>query len=135
MQTVHQAADFYSAAERRIGLLTLVLGLAAAAVVAVVLSLSAGVGVAVGALLAWVNYIWLKQATHALTRVATAQAAASKPKVSPWVYVRFFGRYALIGVVLYVMVTQFAIPVASLLGGLLALGGAAMTEGIYENLR
>ena len=132
MGTTSLKADFYARAEQRIGWLTLGLGLAAALVTGVLVSGAAAAGVTIGALLAWVSYRWLREAAHALTRLSAAQAQAEKPRVSPWLYVRFFARYALIGLVLYVMVARFAVPMASLLGGMLALGAAAMVEGIYE---
>ncbi len=132
MGTASQKAEFYVRAERRIGWLTLGLGMGGALVIALVISRPAGVGVAVGAVLAWVNYRWLKQAAHAMSRVAAAQVDAKKSGVSMWVYVKFFARYALIALVLYVMVARFVVPIGSLLGGLLALGAAAMLESILE---
>lgn len=119
-------------AERRIAWLTLLVGAAAAASIAVWVSLAAGLGVALGAALAWVNFRWLQQAVDALVRLSTATPGDARPRISAWVYVKFFGRYALIGVALYVIVSRSLVPVASLLGGLLALGAAAMLEAIYE---
>ncbi len=121
-------------AERRIGWLTLALGLAASVGVALLYTPSAGLGVLVGALLAWVNARWLKDSLDALTRLSTAQAGAAKPRVSKWLYVKLFGRYALMGLVIYAMVQYFDVPVVSLLGGLLALGAATMAEFFYEAL-
>jgi hypothetical protein len=125
-------ADRFLRAERRIARLTLWLGLAAAVPVAALVSPRAGAGVAAGAVLAWVNYVWLKAAAHALTDVARGQAEGQRARVPASVYAKFFGRYALIAAIVYVMVTRFAIPVASVLGGLLALGAAVMVEGLYE---
>jgi hypothetical protein len=127
-----QPDDFYVRAERRIGYWTLALGFAAAAVVAIRISARVGVGVAVGALLAWINYRWLKGGIAALVQVSVTQSGAPSPQISSWVYARLFGRYILIGGALYVMVTRFATPVVSILGGLCALGAAAMAEGLYE---
>jgi len=121
------------AAERRIGWLTLALGLATAAAAGVAYGLRAGAGVLVGALLAWVNARWLQQALDALVRVSTAQAGVPKPRISKWLYAKFFARYGLMAIVIYVMVKYFDVPVLSLLGGLLALGAAAMAEFFYES--
>ena len=126
--------DFYATAERRIGRLTLILGLGAAALVVLLVSGRAGVGVGVGAALAWLNYVWLRQAAQALTQLAATPGRVARPRISVWVYIRCFGRYVLIAFVAYVIVTRFGVPVASLLSGLLALGAAAMAEGIYEIL-
>ena len=130
---VSQNLNRYARAERRIGWLTLALGLAAAAITGAVGPSAAGLGVAIGAVLAWLNYRWLHQAAVALSRLAAA-GEGSRPHISTWVYVKFFARYGLIGVVLYVMVTRFAVPVVSMLAGLCALGAAAMAESIYELL-
>ena len=127
-----EASEFYGRAERRIGWLTLVLGLGAAIAVARLVSSSAGAGIAAGTVLAWFNYRWLESFIDALVRVSSAPEETPRPRVSAWAYLKFFGRYVLIGSVLYVMVARFAIPILSILSGLLALGAAAMAEAIYE---
>jgi hypothetical protein len=119
-------------AERNIAWLTVALGGAAAAVTALFRSPREGVGVAAGTVLAWVNFRWLQQAVDALARASAAQAGAPKPRISVWVYVRFFLRYVLIGLAIYVMMTHFKVPVVSILGGLLSLGAAAMAQSVYE---
>lgn len=135
MEMVSQNLNRHARAERRIGWLTLALGLAAAAITgAVGVGPSAsGLGVVIGAVLAWLNYRWLHQAAAELSRLAAA-GEGSRPHISTWVYVKLLARYGLIGVVLYVMVTRFAVPVVSMLAGLCALGAAAMAESIYELL-
>ncbi len=127
-----QNDDVHARPERRIAWLTLLLGGVAAVGVAVSVSRRAGVGVLVGTLLAWVNLRWLQQALDALVHLAAAQAGNPHPRVSIWVYIKFFARYVLIGLVLYVMVSRFGIPLLSLFGGLFALGAATMAESIYE---
>jgi hypothetical protein len=93
----------------------------------------AGAGVAAGAALAWLNGRWLDAATRAVAQAAAAPAAAEKPKISPWVYAKLFLRYALIGLVIYVMFSRFNVPIASVLVGLLALGAAVILDGAYES--
>ena len=121
-------------AERRIVRWTLVLGFLAAVPVALWCSWRAGAGVFIGAVLAWINARWLQQALDALTVLSTAQADAAKPRISGWVYVKMFGRYVLMGVVIYIMISYFAVPAVSLLSGLLALGAATMAEFVYESV-
>ncbi len=118
----------------RLEWLTLALGFGAAAVVCLCVTRAAGAGVAIGTLLAWVNLRWLRQGVDAIARLSTAQANHPRPRISIWVYVKFFARYGLIALVLYVIVQSLTIPVVSVLGGLLALGAAAMVSGIYEVL-
>jgi antibiotic biosynthesis monooxygenase (ABM) superfamily enzyme len=50
------------------------------------------------------------------------------------VYIKFAARYVLMGIVIYIMMTYFAVPVVSLLSGLLALGAATMAEFLYESM-
>jgi hypothetical protein len=129
-----QNLSLAATAERRINRLTLALGFVAAVVVTVWISLRAGFGVLAGAVLAWINARWLQQALDALVLLSKAQAGGSKPRISIWVYVKLFARYALMAAVGYVMVKYLAVPVMSLLAGLLALGAATMAEFFYEIL-
>lgn len=124
----HRAAE----AERRIGRLTVWLGAAAAVVCALTVSWRFGVGVAAGTGLAWLNYRWLQDVLDAFVTVTTAQAGARRPRLSRWLYVKLFGRYALIGLAVYVMFRHLEIPLLSILCGLLSLGASAFVEGIYE---
>lgn len=139
MATANPTESFAVVAERRIGALTVWLGLAAAVIVALTFSTRAGAGVAVGTALAWINYRWLQQALDAMRDVAVAQhppvSSGRKARI-PWrVGAKFIGRYVLIGVALYVIVAFLAVPVLSVFAGLFALGAATMVEGIYEAVR
>lgn len=132
--TADPQADLSARAERSIARWTLLLGLGAA-----IATLAAGrgrlaAGVAAGALLAWLNFRWLEQAADALVRVSTAGPEGPAPRISSWLYVKFFARYALLAVALYVMVARFAVPAWSLIAGLLALGAAAMLVSLYQVL-
>lgn len=87
---------------------------------------------AAGAVLAWLNYRWLEAGLGALIGAATRQAGDRKPRVPVSVYVKFAGRYALIGIIVCVIVLYLRIPLVSVVCGLLALGAAAMVEGLYQ---
>lgn len=130
------ATDAARRAERRIAALTLALGAIGAALAWWLWSPRAGLGVAVGGALAWLNGVWMRQMTEAIARLAVAQAqdqsGTAKPRIPRGVYARFLGRYALMAAVIYAMFTRFEVPVASVLIGLLALGAAAMVQGIVE---
>jgi hypothetical protein len=117
---------------RRIAWLTLLLGFLAALVVWIAKSSRAGLGIAVGTSLAWLNYRWLDQTLAALVTVATAQVGSPQARVPHTVYWKFAGRYALMGLAIYVTVHYFAVPVLSLILGLLALGAAAIVGSLYE---
>lgn len=127
--------DFYVSAERRIEHLTLALGAVASVFAAFRWDARVGLGVAIGALLAWVNFRWLRQGVATLSRRAAAQVDAGKVRVSTRVYVKFFGRYALLGVVIYVILTRSLLPAGAVFGGLFVLVAAAVVEIFYELLR
>jgi len=127
--------NFYRAAERRIEQLTLVLGVAAALVVAVRYGWRAASGLAVGAALAWVNYRWLKQAVVVVARLSAGQAEASKIRIPKRIYAKFFGRFALLLVAAYAILSRSWLPAAAILAGLFTLVAAVLVELIYELLR
>jgi len=118
--------------ERRVGSVTLALGAALAAWAAVRYSPHAALGVALGTLLSWLNLRWLDQAGGALATLAKAKSAAPRPYIPQSTWVKFFARYALMALALYVTVTLSPVPPVSVVGGLLMLGAAAMVVGLYE---
>jgi len=127
-----QVSDPHAPFSRRMQWLTVLLGAAGAVAAALLKSPRFGIGVAVGTLLAWLNYRWLDRGLGALINAAVAQQGSAKPRVPVGVWVRFAGRYLLIGLAVYVTVFYFGVPLLAVLLGLLALGAAAITEGLYE---
>lgn len=123
---------FYRAAERRIEYLTLGLGAAATLVAAVRWGWRAGAGLALGAALAWVNYRWLKQGVAALVKLSAEQAGAEQARVPKRVYLKFFGRFALLIVVVYAILSRSLLPAAAVLAGLFALAAAVLLELLHE---
>jgi small-conductance mechanosensitive channel len=126
---------YYAAAERRIEYVTLGLGAAGAICAAVVWNTHAGAGVATGAILAWLNYRWLKLGVGALARLSKAQEGAEKVYVPRSVYFKFIGRYVLLILAAYVILTRFGVPVASLLAGFGAVVVAVLAEVIAQLFR
>ncbi len=127
--------SFYVAAEKRVEWLTLALGLVGAAFVFARWGWRAGVGVALGAALAWVNFRWLKQGVGALVKLSTAQAGSDHARVTLGVYVKFFGRFALLLVAVYVILSRSLLPAAAVVGGLFAAVAAVITELMWELVR
>jgi hypothetical protein len=125
-------APQYALTERRIGRLTLIVGVAAFAGTSLLYSFRIGSGVLIGALLAWVNFRWLESAMDAVTRASTAQANSPEARVPISGYFGMFARYALIAVVVYVTFSFFRIPVLSMVVGLCALGAAAILATLME---
>jgi hypothetical protein len=117
---------------RRVQWLTIVLGFAAALGFWAIKSHKAGYGIGMGAVLAWINFRWLDQGLSSFVRGSIAQEGLPKPQVPLSTYVKFGGRYALIGIALYAIVSLLAVPALWVIVGLLALGLAVTVEGLYE---
>jgi ATP synthase I chain len=124
--------DRHARFSRRIRWLTIILGMAGALAAGLLKSHRAGYGVAIGTVLAWLNYRWMDQGLSSFVRGSVAQEGLPKPQVPLSTYAKFGGRYALIGIALYGIVTFLAIPALWLVVGLLALGLAVTVEGLYE---
>jgi hypothetical protein len=121
--------------ERRIAWLTLVLGGASAVIVAVLRHPTWAEGLAIGTVLAWLNFRWLKRGLDALVAVATAQEGAAKPRIPFLTWFRLMFRYGLIAFCVYVIFEYLKVPLASMVLGLCALGAATMAASVYEILR
>jgi small-conductance mechanosensitive channel len=121
--------------ERRIAWLTLAFG--AAACVAAVLAGSrvwAG-GLLIGAVLAWMNFRWLRRGLDALVAASAAQAGVEKPRVPLGTYFGAVFRYGLIALVVYVIFKFLQVPLASMVVGMCALAAAAIAASVYELLK
>jgi hypothetical protein len=128
-------AALYALTERRIARLTLVLGVIASIGACFLFTIRVGAGVLIGALLAWVNFRWLKSALDAVARASTAQAEPPKARVPLGSLFGLIGRYFLIAVSVYVIFISFGIPILSMLVGLCALGAATIGASLYEVIR
>jgi hypothetical protein len=126
---------FYSSAERRIEYLTIGIGVAGAVFASISWGIRAGAGVAIGALLSWINFRWMKQGVGTLARLSTAQQESEKPRVPKSVYVKFLGRFALLIVVAYVILRGFRSMGLSLIVGLFAGVMAVLVELIGQLFR
>lgn len=121
---------FYAAAERRIEYLTLGIGAAGALVAAIFWRPSAAAGLAIGALISWINFRWMRRGIGVLTRLSIAQENAVKPRVSTMTYVKLIGRYALLIAAAYVILRGFGSMTVGLLCGLFAAVAAALIEAV-----
>jgi hypothetical protein len=123
-----------AATERRISMLTLLIGLAAALLVAVLRDRLWGVGLAIGAALAWLNFRWLRRGLDVLLRASTAQTGKEQPVVPIGSYFGAVFRYVLIALAVYVIFEYLKVPVLSMVVGLCALGAATIAASVYEIL-
>jgi hypothetical protein len=128
-------APRYVRSESRISFLTLLLGVLAGLPVGYFREWRWGLGIFIGAILAWVNFRWLKQGVDALASAATAQADQAKAKVPILTYFKAMFRYGLIALCVYVIFKYLSVPVLSMIFGLCALGAATIAVGVHEVLR
>lgn len=115
-------------AEGRLVRFVLVLGLLGTVGILFRWGWRAAVGFLIGAALALLNYWWISQAVSAVAR-------AGRARPSKLAYFKFFGRYALIGVVVYVIFSRSLVPILAVIGGLLILVAAVAAEFLYEVAR
>ena len=121
--------------EKWIARLTLLVGVLAAIPVAWFHGVPWGAGILMGAILAWLNFRWLRQGLDALVGAAAAQAGQPKPQVPLSTYFTAAFRYGLIGLAVYVIFKYLNVPVLSMILGLCALGAATIAVSVYEILR
>jgi small-conductance mechanosensitive channel len=130
--TNHAYVDAGLRTERRIAWLTLVFGSAASAAAAVAGKWPWAAGLLIGAVLAWLNFRWLRRGLDALVAASTAQAGAEKPRVPLGAYFAAAFRYGLIALVVYVIFKLLRVPLASMVVGMCALAAAAIAASVYE---
>lgn len=121
--------------ERRIAWLTLFFGFMAAAITVALRHNLWAAGLAIGAILAWLNFRWLKRSLDALVVVATAQKGREKPKVPVTTYLAALFRYGLLGLAVYAIFILLHVPLGSMILGFCALAAAAMVASVWEILR
>jgi hypothetical protein len=126
---------FYTAAERRVEYFTLAIGAAAAVCAAIFWRASAGAGIAVGTLLSWLNFRWIRRSVGVLARLSIAQAGAEKPRVPGLTYMKAAGGYALLIVAAYVILRGFHAMREGFLCGLFAAVAAVVVELVGQLIR
>jgi hypothetical protein len=123
---------FGSATLRRIEWLTLALGAMGAVWAGRRWGWRGSAGLAIGAVLSWVNFRWLKGSVQAFGRAATAQIGPQNVSVPVSAYFKFFGRFALLLGILYVILTHSWLPAMPVLAGIFAAPAATVVALIYE---
>jgi hypothetical protein len=126
---------FGSATLRRIEWLTLAIGAAASVWAGARWGWRGALGLAIGAMLSWLNFRWLKGSVLAFGRVAVATASgktAQPARVPKTAYAKFFGRFALLLIAVYVILTHSIFPAVALLAGLFASAAAVVLGLVWE---
>jgi hypothetical protein len=129
---------FGGATLRRIEWLTLALGAAGSVAAGWRWGWRGAVGLAIGAILSWINFRWLKGSVLAFGRAATSATAVTASesvqaaRVPKSAYAKFFGRFALLLVAVYVILTHSVLPAISVLAGLFASAAAVVLGLMWE---
>ncbi len=134
MGTTALDGNAFRKSEALISDLTILLGVVAAIPTGYFHSWRFGAGIFIGALLAWLNFRWLKQGLDALTQAVTAQDDQKKGKVPIATYFKAVFRYGLIALAVYVIFKYLNVPALSMVLGLCALGAATLVVSVYSIL-
>jgi len=123
-----------AATERRIGWLTLLVGFVAAAILALVNQRPWATGIAIGTVLAWLNFRWLKRGLDAFVVASEVQQGREKPQVPLRTYFTAIFRYGLLALSVYVIFAYLHVPIGSMVVGLCALAAATLGASVWEIL-
>jgi small-conductance mechanosensitive channel len=123
-----------TATEQRIAWLTLLFGFTAAAILALARQRPWATGLAIGTVLAWLNFRWLKRGLDALVRASEAQQGREKPRVPFATYFTGIFRYGLLALAVYVIFNYLHVPIGSMVVGLCALAAATIAASVWEIL-
>ena len=86
-----------------------------------------GLGILVGSILAFVNYYWLKFSLKKLFDLA--RETGQKPRL---LWLKFFGRYLALAVIVAALYAVDAVSVVGLILGMGSFGFAVVLEGIFR---
>jgi hypothetical protein len=120
--------------ERHIAWLTLLFGFSSAVISLLFHRKSWAEGLAIGTVLAWLNFRWLKRGLDALVVASKEQEGREKPRVPLATYFTAVFRYGLLALSVYVIFKYLDVPLGSMILGLCALAAAAIVASVYEIL-
>ena len=125
----------YAAAEHPIEWLTLAFGLVSAAFVGVRWGWRAGAGVALGAIAGMAEFPLAETGSGRAGESFHRPGGLEHARVPVSIYAKFFGRFALLLVVVYVILSRSLLPAVAVFGGLFAVAAAVMIEVMWELVR
>ena len=120
---------------RRIAYLIPLFGIAAGLLAALLRRTDWAEGLVAGALLAWLNFRWLKRGVEIFTSKPSGQGAAGKQRGHAIAFVVAVFRYFLIGAAVYVIFNYLHVPLLSIALGLCAFVAATITASVWEILQ
>jgi len=124
-----KADQFYDAALSRIRRFMLVIGVVATIAAVPLFGWKIAAGVLLGCVLAWLNFVWLKEAIGLLADKVTS---SGRPRSSASTVAKFLLRYALVGIGAYVIFLSSRESLYGFLGGLFLAVAAILCEAAYE---
>lgn len=136
-------ADPLSRAVARVEPLTLILGAAAAVYEFAIAGWQSALAIAIGSVISWLNYRWLRAGVLALTPAPAPAPAPAAPTVagdgapmksappSAKGILKFLARLALLLAALYVILSRSLLPASPLLAGLFAAVAAVILQMVY----
>lgn len=124
--------DAESAIENRIQWLILAVGFTITVVGGITWGIRTGIACLTGAILSWLNFLWLRQGAAALMRLGMAQSSAERVHVPRSVHAKFFGRLVLLLAVAYVILAWLRLPAVAFLCGAAVVVPAILAELGYE---
>ncbi len=124
------AADlFYAGALDRIRRFMVAIAVVATVVALILWKWQTAAGVLLGCFVAWLNFVWLKQAVTALAERVTQ---SGRPRGSAGTVAKFLLRYALVGIGGYAIFLSSRQSLYGFLGGLFLAVAAILCEAVYE---
>ena len=129
MNSFSNSDDFYSNALERIQRMMLVIGIAALVTAWASFGWRIGVGFALGAVIAFLNFHWLKKV---VAGIADLTLQSGTPASGRSVVQRFLLRYFLMAVVAFVILTVSRESLYGLFAGLFLPVTAMLCEAVYE---
>ena len=123
------ADTFYESALDRIRRFMGVIAILATIATVLLFGWNAAAGVLLGCLVAWANFLWLKQAIGVLSDRVTQ---SGRPRSSASTVAKFLLRYALIAIGAYVIFLSSRESLYGFLGGLFLAVAAILCEAAYE---
>jgi hypothetical protein len=118
----------------RVERLTLLLGAAGAVWAGWQWGWGGAAGMALGSVLSWINFRWLKGGVRAFSAAATVQPGAPAPRVPIGAYAKFIGRFALLAGAVYVILTRLPLRPVPVFAGLFACAAAVVVTVLYQLL-
>ncbi len=120
------------ATERRVRRLTLVITCGMAVGAGLVWDGTVGAGVAIGGGLAYLNFVWMRASLQSIVAAATAGETGPFRRPSRLEMAKFFLRWMVIGVVIWLSIQVASVLVVAIVCGLFALPLAVVVEALVQ---